>query len=85
MELTRELKEQKVKEIASLAVIVDFPTVIKTHLGEIDMLDMYASCVQNAGKDWIYKGHISQLTDSEFDQIFTAVQDFLSRTKKDTL
>ncbi len=70
----RALKENLIKDYAEVAVIIDITPHIHTHLGTITMLDRDASLIQEVGKDWCIQGTLQQLTDEEFDQIYSAVR-----------
>ena len=75
----RKDKTQRIKFLADAAIIIDILPAVKTHLGEIDMLDKDANCIQNVGKDWVYLGTLEDLTDQEFDQVFASAQDYAKR------
>jgi hypothetical protein len=71
---TRAAKETLIKDYADVAAIVDIYPKVNTHLGRVTMLDKEATLIEEVAGDWVIKGTLQQLTDQEFDQIFTAVQ-----------
>ena len=73
---SRQENEEMVKTLANLVTIIDIFPRVNTHLGEIDTIDQNAMCIQTIDDDWCPKGNISDLTDEEFDKIFSAVQDY---------
>lgn len=75
----RKDKTQRIKSLADAVIMIDIMPAVKTHLGDIDMLDKDANCIQNVGKDWVYLGTLEDLTDQEFDQVFASAQDYAKR------
>ena len=71
---TRAEKETLIKDYADVAAIVDISPKVNTHLGMVTMLDKEATLIEEVAGDWVIKGTLQQLTDQEFDKIFTAVQ-----------
>jgi hypothetical protein len=72
---TRKHNENLIKNFSEVLGILDIHPHIHTHLGRITMLDGSAHLIENIAGDWVIKGTMDQLTDSEFDMLFTAVQD----------
>jgi hypothetical protein len=71
---TRAEKETLIKDYADVAAIVDIYPKVNTHLGRVTMLDKDATLIEEVAGDWFIQGTLQQLTDEEFDQIFSAVQ-----------
>ncbi len=71
---TRVEKESLIRDYADIAAIVEISPKVNTHLGQVTMLDKGATLIEEVGKDWCIIGQIQDLTDEEFDQIFSAVQ-----------
>ena len=72
---SRQEQETVVKNYAEAAVMIDFNPAIQTHIGTINMLDMNATPINVIGKDWIILGSISELTQAEFNLLFTAIRE----------
>lgn len=72
---TRTEQENIVKNYAKVAVIIDFPTPINTHLGRIDMLDMTGTPIKVEGKDWVILGNLSDLYQQEMESVRQAVME----------
>lgn len=79
---TRKEQEQKLKDFAQEGVIIEFNPAVKTHIGEIDMLDRNANCIQALDKEWIFLGTLADLTDEEFYKVFSSAQKFAERLTK---
>ena len=71
---TRTEKESLIRDYADVAVIVAIYPQVNTHLGQVTMLDKEATLIQEVAGDWCIQGTLQQLTDEEFDQIFSAVK-----------
>ena len=71
---TRKIQEQKIYDYAEVAGIIGIYPHISTHLGKVTMLDSSAHLIEEISGDWCIQGTLDQLTDQEFDQVFTAVQ-----------
>lgn len=71
---SRNEKESAVKKYAEVIGIVDIRPHLNTHLGLVTMLDGDAHLIEEVGHDWCIQGSLDQLTDDEFNQIYTAVQ-----------
>lgn len=71
---TRSEKESLIRDYADIAAIVEISPKVNTHLGQVTMLDKEATLINEVAGDWCIQGTLQQLTDEEFDQIFTAVQ-----------
>lgn len=63
-----------IRDYAEIIGIVDITPHLNTHLGKVTMLDGDANLIEEVGHDWCIQGTLDQLTDQEFDQIFTAVK-----------
>jgi len=71
---SRKENTDLIRTYAETIGIVDITPHINTHLGRVTMLDGDAHLIEEVGHDWCIQGTLDQLTDQEFDQIFTAVQ-----------
>ena len=71
---TRTEKESLIRDYADVAVIVAIYPQVNTHLGQVTMLGKEATLIQEVAGDWCIQGTLQQLTDEEFDQIFSAVK-----------
>ena len=71
---TRQTNETLIKDFAEIMGMVDINPTVDTHLGRVTMLDGDAHLIEEVGKDWYIQGTLDQLTDEEFNQIFTAVR-----------
>lgn len=71
---TRKENETLIKDFAEILGMVDINPSVDTHLGRVTMLDGDAHLIEEVGKDWCIQGTLDQLTDEEFNQIFTAVR-----------
>ena len=71
---TRAEKETLIRDYADIAAIVEISPKVNTHLGQVTMLDKEATLIEEVAGDWCIQGTLQQLTDEEFDQIFSAVQ-----------
>lgn len=71
---TRAEKESLIRDYADVAAIVEISPKVNTHLGLVTMLDKDATLIEEVAGDWCIQGTLQQLTDEEFDQIFSAVQ-----------
>ena len=71
---TRQTNETLIKDFADILGMVDINPSVDTHLGRVTMLDGDARLIEEVGKDWCIKGTLDQLTDEEFNRIFTAVR-----------
>lgn len=76
---TRITKENLIKDYAEISGIVSINPNVSTHLGRITMLDGSANLIEESGGDWCIQGILQQLTDEEFDQIYTAVRNDAQR------
>lgn len=76
---TRITKENLIKDYAEISGIVSIDPNVSTHLGRITMLDGSANLIEEVGGDWCIQGSLQQLTDEEFDQIYTAVRNDAQR------
>lgn len=76
---SRNEKEYAIRAYAEVIGFVDINPHLNTHLGRITMLDGDAHLIEEIDKDWCIQGNLQQLTDEEFDQIYTAVQRDASR------
>lgn len=72
---TRTEQETIVKNYAKVAVIIDFPNPIDTHIGRIDMLDMTGTPIKVEGKDWVILGNLSDLSQQEMESVRQAVME----------
>lgn len=72
---TRTEQETIVKNYAKVAVIIDFPKPINTHLGRIDMLDMTGTPIKVEGNDWVILGNLSDLYQQEMESVRQAVME----------
>ena len=77
--MTRITKENLIKDYAEISGIVFINPNVSTHLGRITMLDGSANLIEECGGDWCIQGTLQQLTDEEFDQIYSAVRDDAKR------
>lgn len=80
---SRQENEEMVKNLANLVTIIDIYPSVNTHLGEIDTIDQNAMCLQTIDDDWCPKGKLSDLTDEEFDKIFSAVQKYTMKLNQE--
>ena len=71
---TRAEKESLIRDYADVAAIVEISPKVNTHLGLVTMLAKDATLIEEVAGDWCIQGTLQQLTDEEFDQIFSAVQ-----------
>ena len=71
---TRQTNETLIKDFADILGMVDINPSVDTHLGRVTMLDGDARLIEEVGKDWCIQGTLDQLTDEEFNRIFTAVR-----------
>ena len=71
---TRKELEFLIKDYAEISGIVSINPNVSTHLGRITMLDGSANLIEECGGDWCIQGSLQQLTDEEFDQIYSAVR-----------
>lgn len=69
-----------IRDYAEIIGIVDITPHLNTHLGKVTMLDGDANLIEEVAGDWCIQGTLDQLTDQEFDQIFTAVKKDASKT-----
>lgn len=76
---SRIQRESLIKAFADAAIIVDINPSVNTHLGKVTMLDRDATLIEEVGKDWCIIGQIQELTNDEFNQLFTAVQSYASK------
>ena len=76
---TRETNEALIKEFAQESGMVDINPSIDTHLGRITLLDDNARLIEEVDGNWCIQGTLDQLTDQEFNQVFSAVQGFASK------
>ena len=76
---SRIQRESLIKAFADAAIIVDINPSINTHLGKVTMLDRDATLIEEVGKDWCIIGQIQELTNDEFNQLFTAVQSYAGK------
>lgn len=79
---SRQENEEAVRNLANFVTIIDIYPSVNTHLGEIDTIDQNAMCIQTIDNDWCPKGTLSDLTDEEFDKIFSAVQKYTIELNK---
>lgn len=77
---TRKENTELIRNYAEIIGIVDITPHLNTHLGKVTMLDGDANLIEEVAGDWCIQGTLEQLTDQEFDQIFTAVQKDASKT-----
>ena len=68
-----------IKSFANSVSFVDISPNIHTHLGKVTMLDKNSALIEEIGTDWCTIGHLQDLTDEEFNQLFTAVQAYASK------
>lgn len=71
---SRKENTDLIRDYAETIGIVDITPHLNTHLGRVTMLDGDANLIEEVAGDWCIQGTLDQLTDQEFDQIFTAVQ-----------
>ena len=76
---SRSQKESAIKAFANSVSFVDINPSIRTHLGKVTMLDQNSALIEEIGTDWCTIGHLQNLTDEEFNQVFTAVQAYASK------
>jgi len=76
---TRKELEFLIKDYAEISGIVSINPNVSTHLGRITMLDGSANLIEECGGDWCIQGTLQQLTDEEFDQIYSAVRNDAQR------
>ena len=67
---TRKEFESLIQDFAELVEFVDLTPGITTHLGKITMLDNAANLLQDKTK----VGTLQQLTDEEFNTVYTEVR-----------
>ena len=71
---SRKENTELIRNYAEIIGIVDITPHLNTHLGKVTMLDGDSNLIEEVAGDWCIQGTLDQLTDQEFDQIFTAVQ-----------
>ena len=71
---TRKENETLIKDFAEILGMVDINPTVDTHLGRVTMLDGDARLIEEVGKDWCIQGTLDQLTDEEFNQVYSAVR-----------
>lgn len=76
---SRNEKEDAIRAYTEIIGFVDINPHLNTHLGRVTMLDGDAHLIEEIDKDWCIQGTLNQLTNQEFDQIYTAVQRDASR------
>lgn len=76
---SRSQKESAIKAFANSVSFVDINPSIHTHLGKVTMLDKNSALIEEIGTDWCTIGHLQDLTDEEFNQLFTAVQAYANK------
>lgn len=76
---SRNEKENAIRAYTEAIGFVDINPHLNTHLGKVTMLDGDAHLIEEIDKDWCILGTLDQLTNQEFDQIYTAVQQNASR------
>lgn len=67
---TRETNESLIQDFAELVEFVDITPGVTTHLGRITRLDNAANLLQDKTK----VGTLQQLTDEEFNTVYTEVR-----------
>lgn len=73
---SRIQKESAIKVFAQSAIIIDINPSVNTHLGKVTMLNRDATLIEEVGKDWCIIGQLQDLTDDEFNLLFTAVHSY---------
>lgn len=76
---SRKENTELIRNYAEIIGIVDITPHLNTHLGRVTMLDGDSNLIEEVGHDWFIQGTLEQLTDQEFDQVFSAVQDNASK------
>ena len=71
---TREDNEKKIKDYAEISGFIDITPHLHTHLGRITLLDSEANLIEEVGGDWCIQGTLHQLTDEEFNKVYSAVR-----------
>lgn len=76
---SRAQKESLIRTFTNTAIIVDINPNVNTHLGKVTMLDRDATLIEEVGKDWCIIGQLQDLTDDEFNLLFTAVHSYADK------
>lgn len=76
---SRKENTELIRNYAEIIGIVDITPHLNTHLGKVTMLDGDSNLIEEVAGDWFIQGTLEQLTDQEFDQVFSAVQDNASK------
>ena len=74
---TREEREKKLSDFAQAAIMVDISPAVKTRRGNVNLIVSSPSgpqLIEEINKDWCFCGKIADLTDEEFEDVFSAAQ-----------
>ena len=82
---TREDNEKKIKDYAEISGFIDITPHLHTHLGRITLLDSEANLIEEVGGDWCIQGTLKQLTDEEFNQVYSAVRNDAAKVLAHTM
>lgn len=74
----RAYNTNQIMELAELSGFIDVkPT--ETRLGTVDTITSFGELVDSASGNWHILGSLDDLTNEEFNQVFSSVQDFCKK------